>query len=69
MQKSSSQGREALNARTFTLGLTGKQVARGFAESSPYCIGKTLIFSFVHLQFMFPQFTDTRNFNYMNYKC
>lgn len=31
MQKSSSEGREALNARTFTLGLTGKQVAQGVA--------------------------------------
>lgn len=43
MQKSSSQGREALNARTFMLGLTGKQAAPGFAESSP-CIGEKMMF-------------------------
>lgn len=44
MQKSSSQGREALNARTFTLQLTGRQAAGGFAESSSHCIGKCFYF-------------------------
>lgn len=66
MQKSSSQWREALNARTFTLRFTGKQAAWGFAESSSHCIGgKKNMFLFLHLQFMLPQFTGKRDFNYL----
>lgn len=65
MQKSSSQGREALNARTFTLRLTGEQTAERSAESSSHCFGKKIMFLFLHLQVMLPRFTDKRNFNYL----
>lgn len=46
MQKSSSQGREALNATTFMLRLTGKRAAWGLQNPVPTALGKKNWFYF-----------------------
>lgn len=65
MQKSSSQGREALNATTFMLRLTGKRAAWGLQNPVPTALGKKKLVLFLCLQFILLQFADKRNFNYL----